>query len=61
MMAMVQFLKARLANKKGQGMVEYGLIVGIIAVVAVLALTVLRQPIIDLFTRIATYINGQPV
>jgi pilus assembly protein Flp/PilA len=58
MMALLNYLKVRLANKKGQGMVEYGLIIGIIAVILVAALTVLRGPLETLFSNIASIITG---
>ena len=38
-MLMIQRAKAILQSQKGQGMVEYGLILALIAVVAVIALT----------------------
>ena len=41
-----------LGNKKGQGMVEYALIIGLVAVVLVVALGVLSGGIGDLFTSI---------
>lgn len=59
LVSMFNYLRVKFASRKGQGMVEYGLIVGIIAVVVVLALTALKQPIIDLFTNIGTYLGTQ--
>ncbi|NMA34447.1 MAG: Flp family type IVb pilin [Clostridiaceae bacterium] len=47
----------RFSNRKGQGMVEYGLIIGIIAVILIAALTVLRDPLEDLFGSIAGIIT----
>lgn len=61
MLALFNYLKVRMASKKGQGMVEYGLIIGIIAVIVVAALTVLRQPLIDFFTGIGAYIDDQTI
>lgn len=58
MMALFTYLKVRLANRKGQGMVEYGLIIGIIAVILVAALTVLKGPLTTLFGNIASIITG---
>ena len=58
MMACITYLRARFASKKGQGMVEYGLIIGIIAVVIVASLTVLKTPIETLFGNIKTLITG---
>jgi pilus assembly protein Flp/PilA len=57
MMALLTYLKVRFASKKGQGMVEYGLIIGIIAVILVAALTVLREPLEGLFGNIVDLIN----
>lgn len=57
MMACLTYLKTRFASKKGQGMVEYGLIIGIIAVIVVAALVLLRGPILTLFTNIGTYLG----
>lgn len=58
MMMAITYLKARLGSKKGQGMVEYGLIIGIIAVVIVLCLTVLQAPLQTLFGNIVDLIDG---
>ena len=58
MMACITYLRARFASKKGQGMVEYGLIIGIIAVIIVASLTVLRTPIETLFGNIEDLITG---
>ena len=38
-MLAIQMVKAILSNEKGQGMVEYGLILALIAVAAILAMT----------------------
>lgn len=58
MLACFNYLKCRFASKKGQGMVEYGLIIGIIAVVIVVALTALQDPIKNLFDNIVLIIQG---
>lgn len=50
-------LMVRFSNRKGQGMVEYGLIIGIIAVILITALTVLREPLENLFGNIAGIIT----
>lgn len=53
MMAVLTYLRVKLANKKGQGLVEYGLIIGIIAVIVVAAFTILREPLQNIFTDIS--------
>ncbi|HEX3028827.1 MAG TPA: Flp family type IVb pilin [Clostridia bacterium] len=45
--------KALLNKKKGQGMVEYGLIIGLIAVVVIGALVILGPKIANLFTQVS--------
>jgi pilus assembly protein Flp/PilA len=47
-------------NRKGQGMVEYGLIIGLIAVVVIAALTLLGPTIRDLFNDVNTKLNNIP-
>jgi pilus assembly protein Flp/PilA len=42
-----------LRNKKGQGMVEYGLIIALIAVASIVALGVLGPKIAELFTGVS--------
>lgn len=46
-------IKAFIANRKGQGMVEYGLIVALIAVVVIVALTLMGTNLKDLFNQVA--------
>ena len=58
MMACFNYLKNRFASKKGQGMVEYGLIIGIIAVILVASLTILRAPLEGLFGRIVELLTA---
>ncbi len=58
LVSMFNYLRVRFASKKGQGMVEYGLIIGIIAVVIVAALTFLSDPLNNLFQNIAGIITG---
>jgi len=49
-------LKAMLKNKKGQGMVEYGLIIGLIAVLVIAVLVVLGPKIANLFQQVSNAI-----
>ncbi len=51
-------LKALITEEQGQGMTEYGLVLGVIAVAAVGALVVLREEVITLFENAKTAITG---
>ncbi len=54
MLEMVQGLMARLAaRERGQGMVEYALIIALVAVVLIVALTVMKNQISATFSSIA--------
>lgn len=44
-------------NKKGQGMVEYGLIIGLVAVVVIAGLMLLGPTLSELFKDIDTKLN----
>jgi len=46
-------LLSLLRDRKGQGMVEYGLIIALVAVVAISALTGIGTAIVTTFTNIA--------
>lgn len=45
-------------DEKGQGMVEYGLIIGLIAIVVVGALVFLGPKISGMFTNVGNKLNG---
>ena len=47
-----------LKNKKGQGLVEYALILVLIAIVVIIALTVLGQKTNNVFSTIGNAINS---
>jgi pilus assembly protein Flp/PilA len=49
---MVQTLKSFWKDENGQGLVEYGLIIGLIAVVVIAALTLMGNSINGLFGRV---------
>ena len=49
---MFTMINAVLQNKKGQGMVEYGLILALVAVVSIAALTLMGPEIASNFTTI---------
>ena len=46
-------------DEEGQGMIEYGLIIGLIAIVVIIALVILGPQIADLFNRVSDEINNQ--
>lgn len=50
-------LMVRFSNRKGQGMVEYGLIVGIIAVIIIGVFVLLDEPLKNLFETIGDIIT----
>lgn len=54
---MINLIKKMARNEKGQGMVEYGLIIALIAVVVVVALTPLGNAIKGLFEGLVTDLN----
>jgi pilus assembly protein Flp/PilA len=47
---MLNKLKGLVVEEQGQGMTEYGLVLGLIAVAAVGALALLRDEIVEMFT-----------
>lgn len=57
MLALINYLKCRFASRKGQGLVEYGMIIGLVAVIVLAALTVLKQPLIDFFGEIGEFLG----
>lgn len=60
MKTFVAKIKNLLRGKKGQGMVEYGLLIGLIAVVVIGALTILGPQIKTLFNSVITALGGTP-
>lgn len=50
--------RAKLANMKGQGTTEYAILVGVLVVIAIVAITLFRPKIQELWTAIADGING---
>ena len=55
---MWQFVKGLLADESGQGMVEYGLILALVAVVVIGALTLLGEEIGSIFEHIEGQFEG---
>jgi pilus assembly protein Flp/PilA len=58
---MINKIKSLVADESGQGMTEYGLVVGIIAVGVIVALVALREQISSLINGIKTkLLNNMP-
>lgn len=58
MKQMISFLK----EDKGQGMVEYGLIIALIAIAVIAAITLLGENLTKIFNDISTQLEGaEPV
>lgn len=53
----IDYLKALLGSKKGQGMVEYGLIISLIAVAVIVVLTTMGGKLSTLFTSVSNKIT----
>lgn len=51
-------LMGRLRDRKGQGTTEYAILVGVLVVIAMLAITVFKPKIQSLWDAIASGING---
>lgn len=58
--AWFNYFKTMMISKKGQGMVEYGLIIGVVAVMLIAALVTLRGEIAGIFTGIGEAIANPP-
>ena len=56
---MMKKMKALLTEEQGQGMTEYGLVLGVIAVAVVGVLALLRTQIMDMFTSVTTAITNR--
>jgi pilus assembly protein Flp/PilA len=54
---MKKFMNWLKQEESGQGMVEYGLIIGVVAVVLIASLFILRGDIADIFTGISDAMN----
>ncbi|MBS4197905.1 Flp family type IVb pilin [Lederbergia citri] len=55
---MMEKIKALIFGEEGQGMTEYGLVLGLIAVGVVAVLIIMRDQIIALFNRAVDAIRG---
>lgn len=56
---MMNKLKALVVEEQGQGMTEYGLVLGVIAVAVVGALTALRGEIVVMFDNVVNAVKGR--
>lgn len=57
MLSLINYLKCRFASRKGQGLVEYGMIIGLVAVIVLAALTVLKEPLVNFFEEIGEFLG----
>jgi pilus assembly protein Flp/PilA len=55
---MLAYLRARLGREEGQALVEYALIVALIAVVAITMITLAGQNVSKIFSTIANNLPG---
>jgi pilus assembly protein Flp/PilA len=55
---MMKKMKALFTEEEGQGMTEYGLVLGVIAVAVVGALVLLRGQIIEMFGKVVTAVTN---
>ena len=51
-------LKSSLSSQRGQGTTEYAILVGVLAVIAIIAITLFKDKIGELWNSIAEGING---
>jgi pilus assembly protein Flp/PilA len=56
---MVNKLKGLVVEENGQGMTEYGLVLGLIAIAAVGALVLLRDEIVEMFDNVANMVQNR--
>jgi pilus assembly protein Flp/PilA len=55
---MLAALASRLRGEKGQGMVEYGLIIALVAVVVIGVLTAMGSQVSSMFCKVVTALSG---
>jgi pilus assembly protein Flp/PilA len=56
---MMNKLKGLVVEEQGQGMTEYGLVLGLIAVAAVGALALLRDEIVEMYNDVVTLVTNR--
>lgn len=61
MMYLFNLVSQMMKSKKGQGMVEYGLIIGLIAIVVIVALGALGGGLNDIFDGISDTVGAVPI
>jgi pilus assembly protein Flp/PilA len=52
-------IKGLVAEEQGQGMTEYGLVLGLIAIAVVGSLALLREEIIEIFQNVVNVVQGR--
>ena len=52
------FVRGKILDAKGQGTTEYAILVGVLAVIAITAITLFKPKIEDLWNAIASGVNG---
>jgi pilus assembly protein Flp/PilA len=55
---MLKKMKALFTEEEGQGMTEYGLVLGVIAVAVVVVLATLKDKVLALFNSVVSAIPG---
>lgn len=56
--ARIAHAQAKLSCSRGQGTTEYAILVGVLVVIAIIAITLFRPKLEELWNAIATGING---
>jgi pilus assembly protein Flp/PilA len=56
---MMNKLKGLVVEEQGQGMTEYGLVLGLIAVAAVGALALLRDEIVEMYNDVVSLVTNR--
>ncbi|QGU00115.1 Flp pilus assembly protein, pilin Flp [Candidatus Syntrophocurvum alkaliphilum] len=56
---MLEIIKRLFKEEEGQGMVEYGLILALVAIVAIGALELIGDGVLDTFTGVAETLSGE--
>ena len=57
--ALCASLHGKLASTRGQGTTEYAILVGVLVVIAILAITLFRPKLQELWDALASGINGR--